>query len=389
METIILPVRIFLFIGLDYFNDANNRFKNHCKLVLFIIMLFTFFIGQIIFFTNIEEVGAGFLDLANAIPCLFLILQNIFKLTVIRKKHLIKDLILEIAELWPQEFQSKEKENVFYDSLRRLKKFRDAILKLTCFGVMIYMCLPIFIYFIWSCIDGDTPYLYPFQLYYFVKINSLWKYQVFYLMQIVSGTMIHICMYWSCDLLLVTLTSDICILLRLLQYDLQNIIVQCGRESLDDLKRIVKTHQKLLRLADKLNEIFGGIMLNITAVSSVVICFFGFLTIVVEGKFQKFKNLATVLQCLFIVFYIMLPGQILSDTSSGIADAAYQSMWYNSDPKFKKIIFIIIARSQKPCKLRAMSYGNMDFNAFCKICSTAWSYLSLVNQMYQKGGFEV
>ncbi|XP_063385225.1 odorant receptor 67a-like [Cydia fagiglandana] len=124
-------------------------------------------------------------------------------------------------------------------------------------------------------------------------------------------------------------------------------------------------------------------MFNVLIFSSLIICFFGFLGIVIEVKFQQCMYLTAAIVVLFSVFYIMLPGQILSDTSSGVASAAYQTLWYNSDQRFRKIIVIIISRSQKPCKLRAMGYADINLETFYKICGTTWSYLSVVNQMYQ------
>uniref|UniRef100_A0A0V0J2Q1 Odorant receptor n=1 Tax=Cydia pomonella TaxID=82600 RepID=A0A0V0J2Q1_CYDPO len=387
IDTIIVPVKLYRFIGLQFFDDDRARFKNYCKLILFILLSFIFSCGLILFFIKINEIDAGILEIANATPCLCLVIQSLLKLSLLRKKHLIRSVVYEIAEMWPGEMENREQKELMDNWLHRNKLICDSILKFTIFGLLIYNGVSLVIYFILRILDKNPAYVFPFELYYPFEIDSVWKYVAVYLMHILATTIIYECSYLSCDMFLFSLTVNVSMLLRLLHYDLVNIDVrrrgQEADESLANLKNIVKRHQKLLKLAEDLDRIFSAVMFTVLVFSSLIISFFGFLTIVIKGKFQQFMNLIAALEVLFSVFYIMLPGQILSDTSSGVADAAYQSLWYNSDERFRKIIIIMIARSQKPCILRAMGYADINFETFYKICGTTWSYLSVVNQMYQ------
>ncbi|XP_063625011.1 odorant receptor 67a-like [Cydia splendana] len=387
IDTIIIPVKLFRFIGQEFFDDDKARFKNYCKFTIFVLLSFIFSSGFTLFFIKINETDAGILEIANAIPCFLLVIQSLLKLSLLRKKHRIRCVVYEIAELWPREIENREKKKIMDYWIHRNKIVCEAYFKCTRVGLIIYNSINLVIYFVLRTLDKNPDYVFPCQLYYPFEMDSVWKYVAVYLMQILATTTIYECSYESCDMFLFTLTVDVSMLFRLLQHDLVNINVDRGQgadESLENLKNIVKRHHKLLKLAEDLDEIFGAIMFNVLIFSSLIICFFGFLGIAIEVKFQQCMYLTAAIVVLFSVFYIMLPGQILSDTSSGVASAAYQTLWYNSDQRFRKIIVIIMSRSQKPCKLRAMGYADVNLETFYKICGTTWSYLSVVNQMYQK-----
>nr|AIT72019.1 olfactory receptor 68 [Ctenopseustis obliquana] len=385
-------LKIFKIIGLDFLGDPSV--VNHCRHVWFVSMLLLFFIGQLLFFAKSDEIEADFMDIANAIPLFMMAIQDLVKIVALSKKQRVKGIILEIAELWPKEMINEEKRCLMNSWIRNLKMFNDYVYKFTTFSVFIFVWGTFFVT-VFTTSDGVKTYLFPFQLYYPFNIDSMWKYSAAFFFQAVTGTTIHLCLYLPCDLLLFTLTVDICILMRLLQYDLENIkVVEKDRNGVFDpaeaeksyraVTELARTHQKLVKISENLNEVFGTIIFTVVSLSAVILCFFGFLLITVGGtQFQMVRSFLAVFVKMFIVFCLALPGQILSDASCGVADAAYKSLWYESDLKFRKIIFIMIARSQKPCFLSALGYSQMNFNTFCKICSSSWSYLSLLNQMYQ------
>ncbi|XP_063364933.1 odorant receptor 67a-like [Cydia amplana] len=387
IDTIIIPVKLARFIGQEFFDYDKARFENYCRLILFLLLSFMFTFGLIYFIIKINELDAGILEIANAIPNLFLVTQSLLKLSLIRKKHLLRSVVYEIAELWPGDMENREKKELMDYWLHRTKTTCASIVKLTVVGILLFNGIPFVIYLILRILDKNPAYVLPYEVYYPFEIDSEWKFMAVLLMQTITTLMIYECSYLPSDMFLFSLTVNLSMLFRLLQHDLVNINVdrrgQGADEFLENLKNIVKRHQKMLKLAEDLNEIFGAILFNVLVFSSLIICLFGFLSIVTTAKSQQIMYLTAALEILFAVFYIMLPGQILSDTSSGVADAAYESPWYNSDQRFRKIIAIIIVRSQKPCQLRAMGYTVMNFETFYKMCGTTWSYMSVVNQMYQ------
>ncbi|XP_041981496.1 odorant receptor 85b-like [Aricia agestis] len=237
---------------------------------------------------------------------------------------------------------------------------------------------------IYSINTSDTAqYEFPVQVYFFCWLTSHYQYALAYSYFAFTCTAIHMCIYISCDFVLVALTFDVSALLTLLQNDLRNIVHNKDRdESCDDIRSIVVTHQKLLRLTKRLDDIFGAVIFTQVSFSSVVICCFGFLSVIDNGL-PVARNLTAALGIMFAIFILAYPGQLLADTSSGVASAAYECLWYNRSVKFQKYIAIILARAQKPCFLTAMGFAELTLAMFSRVLSTSWSYLSLLNQMYQ------
>ncbi|KPJ00083.1 hypothetical protein RR46_00296 [Papilio xuthus] len=43
---------------------------------------------------------------------------------------------------------------------------------------------------------------------------------------------------------------------------------------------------------------------------------------------------------------------------------------------------IVQIRAQKPCKLTAMGFADVNLRAFTRVLSSSWSYFCLLNTMY-------
>ncbi|XP_045452213.1 uncharacterized protein LOC123661270 [Melitaea cinxia] len=364
--------------------------------------------SQYLYVFKKNEMRAEFLDIVSAMANIFIVTQGTYllksyyiKMTIVAyKRGQIKALIMEIGKIWPTEIDNEEKERTLNSWTRRLKLFDD-------------------------------------------------------------GIAVHMCVYVSCDFLLVDLTFDLSALFSLLRLDLENVVKSDSEnynilnDDCEDIKFIVKKHQKLLSLSETLNQIFEVSLFSHVTTSSVIICCNVFMAVKSEGFFLRYFTGA--LSLMFAIFVITWPGQMLCDTldletrrlgagsddmlrltvvldavagagsrlraeadrrhlsgwsgltlksgglsSSFVVDAgltfafmfqsynvgvaAYQCAWYQKGKKFRKCIAIIIARSQKECYLSALGFSYLTLAMFSKIITTAWSYVSLLNRMYEDTG---
>ncbi|XP_022112395.2 odorant receptor 85b-like [Pieris rapae] len=233
-----------------------------------------------------------------------------------------------------------------------------------------------------SLTTSKIDYQFPLDTYFFSFLQSHWAYAAAYFYISIVGATVHICAYIAIDFILTSITFDVSGLLAALQVDLNDMKVDNEEQDKDYslVKEIVKDHQKLLRVVDNVNLIFGPLLFVQVTFSSIIICCFGFLTIV--GK-DLIKSLLATFGVILAMFNFCWSGQLLSDASSGIAEAAYNCPWYNRSVKFRKYIQIIIIRAQKPCTLSALGFSDVTLTTLSKILSTSWSYLSLLNQMYE------
>nr|WPO56505.1 odorant receptor [Leucinodes orbonalis] len=74
------------------------------------------------------------------------------------------------------------------------------------------------------------------------------------------------------------------------------------------------------------------------------------------------------------------PAEVLSGANAGVADAAYNSLWYVSDLKSRRLILLIITRSVYPVYLKGFSFFNITLETYIKLITTAYSYVSVLSQ---------
>ncbi|XP_026330949.1 odorant receptor 85b-like [Hyposmocoma kahamanoa] len=296
-------------------------------------------------------------------------------LSLIYKKNEMKALMYDVAEVWPTDLGgNKIKEEIKKNWLRP-----NAVVFLLSIVAFYTPALILTLYDQYA--NDGTVFVFPFKMYYFCQNNTtLYSYLLVFVFEIIFSTCLHMLVHAPCNLMLTILTCNISMMMRWLQIDLENVLeVSDGRAVFDEdkLKNIVKVHQKLLRLCEKLNECFGIAIFVSVVSSSLIIGFLAFLTLAIDKKY---------IVATFVISFEMLnlswPGQLLADMSYDIAEAAYRTQWYDADLKFKKFIYIIILRSQKPAQLSVLGFTNLTLRVFAKVLSSAWSYLSILNCAY-------
>ncbi|KAG6453726.1 hypothetical protein O3G_MSEX008293 [Manduca sexta] len=139
----------------------------------------------------------------------------------------------------------------------------------------------------------------------------------------------------------------------------------------------------IFRISGEVSEIFGVLLLMHIMSSSVIICFFGFLAIVYGSPADKVSYLLTVFSAVLMIFVLALAGQILYDASSRVAEAAYESLWFESDINVRRAMLFIIIRGQQPASLSALGFSDMTLRTFSKIMSSGWTYFNLLIHIFE------
>nr|XP_031841675.1 uncharacterized protein LOC116430985 [Nomia melanderi] len=189
-----------------------------------------------------------------------------------------------------------------------------------------------------------------------------------------------------------------------------------------ELTWIVKRHEHLNWTGIKIGECFSILLFLQMLLSTVEICFQGFLFFNVilkdENGFLTFQMLFFILFVLFITVHMYVycyVGELLlvqlqlritcSQTtrthsisllyeklrqveqtlqqrnmfqSSSLGIAAYESKWYNVAPSDAKCLLFIILRSTRPIYLKAGKFGIFSMEMFSSILRTAMGYLSVL-----------
>ncbi|XP_073948835.1 putative odorant receptor 92a isoform X2 [Choristoneura fumiferana] len=188
------------------------------------------------------------------------------------------------------------------------------------------------------------------------------------------------------DLLLVNVSMNhLRTLFVILQDDLKNIVH--SNEPFEEtatsrLKRIIPKHANLLQLMAELSEAFGAIFLIHLAFFSGTMCFFGFAARV-HCSPESIKNLLASSFILICIYSCCSYGQDLTDASLDVANAAYEGPWHLMSHEYRLCILFIMLRSQKAYYIRSTSFTNISLQSFTKILNVTWSFLSLIDKVYE------
>ncbi|KAH8330963.1 hypothetical protein KR067_009579 [Drosophila pandora] len=160
--------------------------------------------------------------------------------------------------------------------------------------------------------------------------------------------------------------------------------VESSQQDLQFLQATVVYHQRLLKLCQDINEIFGVSLLCNFVSSSFIICFVGF-QMTIGGKIDNLVMLVLFLFCAMVqVFMITTYAQRLLDASENIGQAVYNQDWFNADLRYRKMLVLVIKRSQQPSRLKATIFLNVSLVTVSDLLQLSYKFFALLRTMYVK-----
>ncbi|XP_070504617.1 odorant receptor 85b-like [Chironomus tepperi] len=220
----------------------------------------------------------------------------------------------------------------------------------------------------------------PFEMYCPFDTDNLYVYILMYLFLV----------WASYTIVLVMLCYDIgfgsilvleCIQFEILCDKIQNINPR-KKTAKSELKECIAIHEKLIYMVNKTSEAFSFVMLHNILASTGVICVSSFL--VVHGAeisliWTFMEMLITGLLQIYIHCYY---GEKLMGSSIKIAESLYNNKWYDGDEDYKKLILVMMVQSQRPQKINAFGFFDINFETLSDILAKSYSYFSLLKSMY-------
>nr|XP_012219951.1 PREDICTED: odorant receptor 2a-like [Linepithema humile] len=120
--------------------------------------------------------------------------------------------------------------------------------------------------------------------------------------------------------------------------------------------------------------------------NTIVSCCLGFIFIISiyneTNVFVLVKAILAYITIMLELFILCFAGEYLSLKNESIADAAYDSLWYDMPSNYGKIITFIIMRSQSQLKITAGKFMDLSLEAFANILKASASYISVFNAIY-------
>lgn len=199
----------------------------------------------------------------------------------------------------------------------------------------------------------------------------------------------------------------------------------CGESYGHTIKVLVQKHHRVIAFSKNVDKLFSLIALAEVFLNTIVICALGLFFVAVSIKVSILRFIPQCIQLSDLltkqsvdetgiimmkiifsygaimaeIFIYCFVGEFLSlkvseylrmiyifhirltscdffllycSQSKSLADAAYDSLWYNTSSKQGKDLLFIIMRSQKPLTIRAGGIKNLSFEAFASVSQQAF-----------------
>ncbi|XP_030561820.1 odorant receptor 67a [Drosophila novamexicana] len=390
-----LPVFFYHTIGVDpYESPTSKAVPSRWLYVNFLFNVtnlnFNFFMEfmfVVLYFKDTENI----VDICMTICYLgFIMVSQLKTVSVWRQKARLNDLVYELESIFPapnREAQDKYRAEYY---LRRGQFFLRGFSGLYLFLVVTYSFYIYVRYAIqhWLLHLPDVEKAMPYFSISPWDWHDHWSYYVMYLLQVwgaYTATTGHI----SADLSIYAVNMQLVMHFDYLSKSLKEFQIQAGcvhNGFVNDLKALqdlILYHNKLLRLSDVMNSVFGMPLLLNFLTSSVMVCFVGFQMTLGLSADHTVKLALFLISATVEIYLICYFSGLLIVSSEGVTAAVYEMNWLHGDTRFNKMLIFIAQRAQKPVCLKATVFLDISMETMAMFLKMSYRLFCVIRTMYQ------
>ncbi|XP_034826617.2 odorant receptor 67c-like isoform X2 [Maniola hyperantus] len=298
-------------------------------------------------------------------------------------KQTFQKAVQKLRSIHPDKEESENVDRkIVIDSQRCLKSVTTFFSFAALVVVVIFSCEPCMLMGYEYYNTGDVKLMLPFLVKYFFDAyanTTIWSFV--YVHQVWSTVIVCVFLF-AADTLFYAFCTYLRMHFRILGHQFKNVVSLSPEETRKNMRNCVKKHQELIELANLLEILYSKSTLFNIISSSVLLCLSGFNIVVVQKTGTVLKFAPFLVMSLTQVFLLCFFGDLLMSSSIQISDAVYSCRWYDAEPAIRRCVLIIIIRSQKPCKVTASNFADLNLSAFTTILSRSWSCFALLKTMY-------
>nr|ALM26214.1 odorant receptor 25 [Athetis dissimilis] len=311
-------------------------------------------------------------EVTYMIPCIVLCLSGDVKVyCLLRYMHLVNELINLLRKFLSKAVEvDEELEEETGKWVKLLFTIFKQLLCLFLIGYLAFAVGPLLIIATHYYTTGEVKLILPFMVIYPFDEFDIRVWPIVYMFQLWAAWVAVFSVYGP-DGLLFTSCTFIQIQFLVIENDIKRMVKNDARNSSDTFKKelvqLVNTHRELIRSVELLESISTlSIFFNLMS-SSLVICAAGFNLMIMRNltlvaPFSSFLVFGLVQTYFFCNF-----GDHIMTSSMGVGEAVYNSRWYETGAAERKYLLIILLRSRKPCRLTALSFTDLNLNAFSRV----------------------
>ncbi|XP_052873537.1 odorant receptor 9a-like [Anopheles cruzii] len=335
----------------------------NCSAVLFVFMI----LQSIYVLQNVED----FLSICDVIPTLVVGLVAICKLCIfVLKPAAIFSLIDSFKML--QKHSNGEKQKLF----QRSSRFHANLTKVYIMGALIVG----WFYILSAVVAGVRQSIVEEKLRFFAPMAFPHNYQhpvVFVATLLFNCDSIHMSIFinGSVDTCFSELATNVAIHFNIIQDRARSI--DFSKHTQNDLQDVIHYHMDLLSICSNVNSIFQHTVFYLLMLDSVLLCVIGY-------QFVLFMKTPRVVMLLSMAFVMLLQaviytyhGSKMHDESLRVADAFYQSNWYEGSLSMKRKLLFCMMRAQKPVVTKG-GFIKATLPTLKKMLNSTGSYITML-----------
>ncbi|CAG4949023.1 unnamed protein product [Colias eurytheme] len=404
MSTTKLPVREEVLVELDFISSLGSKIclcpfsgKSKYKIMgYFIFFMLALTTTLQLFLTLVLASATDLLEIINIAPNLGVCIMTVIKYTKLEThKDLYNEIFLHFRDgMWDIVSPYSDTQ------INIIKKYRKIAMFINRF--LLYYAIPLIVIvdsfpYIFMKYEekffGVKEYLYPFEGWYpFDKVKF---YGIVYIWESCM-TVVVVNVYVFANMVHATYIVFTCMELRILGCCLEELISPNDVKNITNgfnvdaihlrtvrkLKIIIARHEFLAKKCAALDAVLGGAMLLNYSLGAIFICLTAFTCMVVDNLYKRVRYFFMCMSLFVEIFNQCLIGQILSDHSATLTNSIYSSNWLYASPEAKKIMLMLMLRTQKPFEFTGNGYVTMNMHTFSRICGTSYQFFNLLRTLY-------
>lgn len=337
-----------------------ERMKHAVKINYFRFYVIMLLVCVASFSTFSIVVAESFVAASENIPN---IVTGVLIISKISSSLIFRQEIWDIFEVLRATFTNRGSDDERYKVKEYLDNFHRVVrtFAVVLFLLFVPIAMSIVTFLITGVMKLPVNYWYPFDAYqpHTFPIALTWVNYA------ASYSLIHML---AADSLLFALMTVLAMEFDFLKLDLTDFHQTPSKMIGDEIKSLIKRHNVLLDIGDRLQSIYETTFLCCFMISSTVLCFLAFHLSAIPSEE------AVAAYSFYVPYLSMICGQVLllcvfgqkvSDSSEKVAEGVYNCNWEEfEDESVKKHLLMMIMRSQRPTRLTAMNFGDVSLASF-------------------------
>ncbi|XP_060531011.1 odorant receptor 7a-like [Cylas formicarius] len=144
------------------------------------------------------------------------------------------------------------------------------------------------------------------------------------------------------------------------------------------LRFLCKEHQNLIECINDVNDILSSAIFVEYSISSIM---FGSCVFLVLMKYNVLFNIEFAVSTILFLLIVAWHAEDIVIESTRLAQALFESKWFEQSPQMQKVIHIMIMRSKRSLKISIGPFGPMTINAAMSRVRLAYSYSTVMAGM--------